>query len=739
MSAPRGILSAMSYDAQDRGDAEAYARYLAGMDASMRQKVALTAAHLLGEGRVADMGCGSGAGSAALARLYPRLEVLGLDVNARAVARAAETHIAPNLRFELGDAAAPELPEGSLDAIFDSSMLHHVTSFNGYAPARAAEALAAQARLLREGGVLIVRDFLDPGPGELWLELPADDGDDSEDPRSCSSAALLERFAREFRVLLPEAERGFPLRRVSEGPPLPEGWRRYALSRTHAAEFALRKDYRADWALEVQEAYTYFTQAEFEEAFAALGLRPLASTPLHNPWIVQNRFEGRLVFRDPDSHEVLDWPATNAVLVGERPRPGQGVRFTRAATSRVGFLVLEHYRDTRDGQVYDLVRRPNSTVDIVPWFQDAGQLYVVARMSYPRPLLTLAEPALDGARAPAWITEPLVVRKVDMPLGKTVERALARYAELGPDDLLGFERGAVYTPSPGGLLEEVQSMLVEITPRFVEQPEAGVSGFSSSGRVAAVNAQQLLRAAQVGGLPDARLEQNTALLLRRRGLPLGPWIGEPIALEDRPPPPVSTLEALDARPRRRVFREADPADSSGFLELQAWRFEERDAQGQRLLARALEAVLPRPVSGRSACVAVLRRSAGRVYIAVQDHDLPAAQCFSGHSDLRVAPAWRLPHEIRGLRAAEAFLRARLAEELGVTAGARLHRLGGHYHPAPGSTPEVVHPFAVEALGIAEGRWPLLWVELSALVARLDRETDGHLRVLALRAAHALGL
>jgi len=38
----------------------AIARDLAGMDASMRQKVALTAAHLLCEGRVADMGMGSG-------------------------------------------------------------------------------------------------------------------------------------------------------------------------------------------------------------------------------------------------------------------------------------------------------------------------------------------------------------------------------------------------------------------------------------------------------------------------------------------------------------------------------------------------------------------------------------------------------------------------------------------------------------------------------------------------------
>ena len=45
----------MSYDEQHRGSGSAYDRYLEAMDATMRQKVALTAAHLLAEGRVADV------------------------------------------------------------------------------------------------------------------------------------------------------------------------------------------------------------------------------------------------------------------------------------------------------------------------------------------------------------------------------------------------------------------------------------------------------------------------------------------------------------------------------------------------------------------------------------------------------------------------------------------------------------------------------------------------------------
>ena len=63
------ILGRVSYDQQQRGDRGAYERYLRGMDSSMKQKVALTAAHLPCRGRVADMGMGSGTGSEALAEM----------------------------------------------------------------------------------------------------------------------------------------------------------------------------------------------------------------------------------------------------------------------------------------------------------------------------------------------------------------------------------------------------------------------------------------------------------------------------------------------------------------------------------------------------------------------------------------------------------------------------------------------------------------------------------------------
>ena len=722
-------------EAQARGGLAAYERYLAGMDASMRQKVALTAAHLLCEGRVADMGMGSGLSSHALAALYPRLEVVGVDIDDTMVARARERYSAPNLSFVAGDIARSVFPPGSLDGIFDSSVLHHVTSYGGYRHDNAADALAAQVVELKDHGVLVVRDFLDPGSASVFLDVPGDDGDDSDDPVRCSTAARLERFAREFRSLAPRS--GCDVERLEGSggaPPLRAGWRRYRLSHKHATEFLLRKDYRTDWASEIKEEYTYFTQDQFEALFERLGLRVLASTPLRNPWIIRHRFEGRCFLHDA-AGAPLEMPATNYIIVGEKVPVSDGVAFRRAgAAPAPGFLRLEHHRHRSTGQVFDLAARPFATVDIVPHFDLGGLVYVLARTSYPRPI-PQGHRSLDGARPSGYIAEPLNAIQTDRPLGRTVEETLARAANIGPERIRRMQQGTTYYPSPGGVMEEVRSVLVEIDPLFTNTPSASISGFSTSGRVRAIEARQLLRAAQVGGLPDARLELNVYELLHRTGQPRGPWIGEEIRLEASSIVVASTpIEAVLQRPQRRAFEAT--TDGAKFLRVEATTFEEIDAEGLVVAVQTLESVAPVPLGTNTVAVALLARVGGEVLMGVDEDDLPAAQGFRGNSNLVVTPAWRLPADIATISRARAWIAHRLATEYGLEIG-QTWELGGSYRPSPGLTPETVFPLAVEVTGRRDGERPLDWVPLSSLVAHRAELPDGHLRVMMLRAAHAL--
>ncbi|MGZ7030857.1 MAG: class I SAM-dependent methyltransferase [Thermoanaerobaculia bacterium] len=699
-----------SYEKQQRGDRSAYERYLAGMDASMKQKVALTAAHLLAQGTVADMGMGSGTGTHALASLYPSLHVIGVDINPTMVELAAARYVLPNLSFQCGDIAAACFPPDSLDAIFDSSVLHHVTTFSGYDYESAARALAEQVRQLKPNGMLIVRDFVDPGPREVVLELPAGETSD-----------LFEQFASEFRKLAPKP--GFEYREESPR----DGFRRFRLPLKLATEFVLRKDYRRDWDTEILEEYTYFTQERFESIFISLGLRIVASIPLWNPWIVHHRFEGKFSMTDAGG-APLEFPPTNYLIAGERVAAGEGVRLEETDRQpALGFLSLQHFRNRRTGAVMDLVRRPHPTVDLLPWFLDDGELFVLARKSYPRAILSAGrEPGLDGATTVHYVTEPLNVLQRDEPFGQTVADALLRRASIPEERIRGIEQGCIYYPSPGGIEEEVRSALVEIEPAFAQIRIENVSGFTTSGYVRALAATQLLRSSQVGGMSDARLELNIYELLRRLGRSAGPWIGDAIDPTDQ-----GIAASSLAVKSRRAFDST--SESSDFLELRCSHFREVASDGSELASQNLEYVVPRDLSINTIATALLTRSRGEVLIGIDDDDLPAAQSFTGNSNLLVAPAWRLPKTVTSRTAAREWIRERLRVEYGVDLRT-WWELGGRYHPTPGVTPERVYPYAIDVVPAGVGQRSLTWVPLRELLTHDIR--DGHLRIVANRAAHA---
>ncbi len=112
-------------------------------------------ARLLAEpgARVADVGCGTGWSSIAIARAYPLVRVDGFDLDpssiAAATANARAAGLAERVHFVLADAARPSRDEG-YDLVTAFEMVHDL--------ARPVEALRAMRALLNPGGVVLVAD-----------------------------------------------------------------------------------------------------------------------------------------------------------------------------------------------------------------------------------------------------------------------------------------------------------------------------------------------------------------------------------------------------------------------------------------------------------------------------------------------------------------------------------------------------------------------------------------------------
>ena len=688
----------------------------------MQQKVALTTAHFPVRGRIADMGSGSGRGTFDLASLYDGLELVGVDVNPISVERAREKFQRPNLSYLVGDISQMVFPANSLDGILDSSVLHHVTSFNNFDVNRVLTTLDNQVAQLKPGGVIIIRDFVIPdGPEQVWLDLPVDDG----------TAALFEVFARDWRSSV-----------NSDGPVLftlrdspRAGFVRVELTLRAAAEFVLRKDYRADWDTEVLEEYTYLSQAQFEAAFRARGLRVVTSRPLWNPWIVRNRFENRFYLSDLNE-QPLPFPPTNYLIVGEKVDADEGVELYESRNEVLAapkFLKLSAYRHKETSEVWELVERPHQTIDILPWIDHDGQILVLAKKDFPRPLVNACadQTRIAGASLSGYITEPISAIVDGPPSKDAVLRILHERANLAEADVISIGEPHSYYTSPGGVNELVQACLVQLRPRAsFSSSFPNYTSFRSAGTVRELDAQQVLRASHVGGMFDARLEINIYRLLHELGRSPGPWIGAPIKLTEQ----AFEIASENLSPSSHcAFDACEFEGGPQFLSIREGTFHERTRSGEVISEVAFEYVVPQKLSLSTVTVIPVVKTEHGIFAGLELRDLPAAQSFSGSSRIVTIPSWRLPLFVRNIGELPAFLMAALQRDFALTVR-NTWELGGSYFSSPGVTPELVYPFVAEVDANNIPSSPLHFINCDTL--NLPDLHDAHLLIATHRLRHA---
>lgn len=103
-------------------------------------------------GRVLEIGCGTGNVLAAMARRRPDVELVGLDPDAGALGRA-RGKLGPGARLEQGFADDLPLPDGHVDRVLSSLMLHHLPADEQRGALREAR------RVLRPGGSIHLVDM----------------------------------------------------------------------------------------------------------------------------------------------------------------------------------------------------------------------------------------------------------------------------------------------------------------------------------------------------------------------------------------------------------------------------------------------------------------------------------------------------------------------------------------------------------------------------------------------------
>jgi SAM-dependent methyltransferase len=274
--------------------------YAAGMDASMGVKIADICPHVV-PGLIVDKGCGTGKLLVHLSELFPESQIVGMDLS-RELLRTAESQHYPNQNVSIvrGNIVHRHFPPGAVSTVIFSSVIHEIYSYNRYDRGMVRRALASTREELRQGGRVIIRDGVRPLPGRVWMRCDAE------------TEARFRRFAADFK-----GKSATPGVRFEERQAEGQTW--FVLGLHEANEFLSKKDYLANWAIEVNEEFGVFTLDEWRQELTDLGSEVVGARSYVNEWIRENRYLGRAWLHadagDRPGAEV-PYPDTTAVLVG---------------------------------------------------------------------------------------------------------------------------------------------------------------------------------------------------------------------------------------------------------------------------------------------------------------------------------------------------------------------------------------------------------------------------------------
>lgn len=738
---------------------------LDAMDRTMPQKVAVCAAHMmLKDGStVLDAGCANGMTTAHFALKYPQVHFIGVDYDGEYInaARNKFGHI-PNIEFIQADLRNFSLQGRKIDAALNLSILHEPYSYDGYRAQTVLEILSSELEHAEIYGTVVNRDFMLPdNPQDMvYIALPDDGTNQGDDYKSLSMAAFFLRYAQEamrFDNGDPDGHiKGFfteeHTQRLSGHENIPKNWRVFSVQHQFAWEFVWRMTYRDRFLNEAEEKYAFWTHQQHRKEPEKLGARVVFSAPYENPWLLENRYRKEARILDGALHP-LPLPPSNFISVLQKIPENHSVAFREHQLSETApsYLKVSSYINKQSGEIFDLVKRPGGDViDILPYFIENDNLIIYAKDQYPRPIANIKprmmSPNLDNKKWSGHMIEPLAAANTKGSAEKIITSVLTERAGL---DSATIKMNSIdrmhYYPAPAELNERVHAVRIELagTPAGSIALNGGYSGFSNDGIMRAFNAQSLLQAAQVGMLPEARLETGIYALMRERNVMPQEWLGQKINLKtDKDIKPCPLAELLTEENKQKLFKSTKKKAHT--LSINRSEFHEIIYQNDRervLHRKELEFAVPaNDISTNTVSLACLVKDqrTGQPLLGVQKSSdmrshFASVQNREGHSNLLSLPRYRLPSNVEHIQTVPLWI----ADQINVPEEC-IKRLGEGYFPSLGITPDRVFPYTVtQASKALKERCD--FVPLCDLFNNIEKITDLNLINAVFRSVHALDL
>jgi SAM-dependent methyltransferase len=682
---------------------------LKGIPIPIIRQAWFTTAHLLlpDDAKVLDMGCANGQMTYAMAVLNPHLHFIGIDQDRKQIAKANQKFDLPNLEYRVGDVARGEgFEEESLDAIINSFVLHEIYSGSKYHDRAVHDALQEQFTLLKQDGIMFLRGYPMPPPGDMVLMEMPDFKGTGPGIAQMSEPELLLWYAERA---LPRQDPGCHGFFIEELPPRFPNTKLFRLPYKWAYEFITRKDDRASFEEGLHKEFAFFTKREFRKSLRALGARVLYSSPHWDDIEIKEKFEGRFRLYQDDGTPI-GLPPTSFVAVAQKVGEGRSLKLLerRPSNKQDGRIQIRAMRNERDGRIVDIVSREFSSTDVIPYrVNERNELSIFLHEGAPRGITNavqrtgknLDEKYWSGHMTEAFSILSEIVAAVPVDDVKAAVHFARDYLGLRPAYGATLEKGPGIYPAPDFIDDFIGTryIRVESNPDLGEPKQVlgDLQGFTTRGRIREVSAQSVLNAITVGVIPNARLEIQIIALCDRLDVKIETWVDSPLALKEEEPETLFDSTAFAKQAAHEDSRFKSVRGTAGQLRtVQSIFVDEGWVDGglSGLSARDMEFVISDEATTNKAVVLPLTRTAsGTVMAGITTEYLPVPQRFQGNGLTARAPSFDLPKEITNLQQAKKFI----ADKFGVTPDL-VYRLGESFFLHAGVTPQRIFPFAVAA-------------------------------------------
>ncbi len=704
---------------------------LKGISPDIILRAKLICSHfLLPDGaRILDLGCENGALTAAMAHFCPRFTLIGVDRNPQVVERAQRQYInRPNLSFI--HASADKLPfsAGEIDGVINSRILGDIYSLSDYSEAAVRQALTEQFRVLRPEGLMVIYDYAKAPDDEFTLlefptlrKFPASGA--YKKTRGDRDAENLIWFSENAR---PKQARGCEGFFLEELPPRFPYTRLFRLPAKWAYEFIIRKENMDKISRNIGREHAIFSDMDYYRELQALGGRVLYSAPWQNPYTVRTHYKDSFRMYHDDG-KPLGYPPTGFLIAVQKLQDKKSLLLheLRASKNTAETLLIQTVRDERDGQLIDTVERYTRYTDVIPFTRDEeGRLKVYLHYAAPKCLINTVPRLggnLDGKR---WSGHMLSALK--MPLDKLEEaqkgsagqipRLIIKETGLRPVAQIGGDAGLIKGPegypAPDMVNELIRTCFIEVsygqTPKCVSRLFEDRKGFSSAGEIREFDVEDVLRAINVGFVPNAWLEIQLHDLLKKNGEAPAKWLHEALPVGNEMPPPDRILRAddilaqMEHKDSERLDREAAAKKDKRFRKVKGSAGKIRtvrsvfidegviDGRLSGLASSDADFAIPEGETINKAVVLALTANLkGQTLAGFEFDEMPVPYRFGQEEPVINLPSFTLPREITTMDEAKAYI----AEKFETTPD-RVSQMGESFFTCIDVTPQRIFPFAV---------------------------------------------